>query len=410
MDVFLDYLEVGYAEKLKVTKAEPQLEFLAADGNGAEFGIEGATGDVLLLDVTNPYSPVRITQTHVSGSRRNLRLGAAGFRRLRCALASGLLAPKEVARRSPGNLRRLSGHVDYVVVCPDEFYHAAELFARYREGNVAGIPNAHVQVAKLSEVYDDYAFGIEEPGAVKRLLQAKRPAYVLLAGDGTYDYRDIQLLRTGPVLPPYELGYDIDPEVYGGAAKGLDAWYADLDGGGTLPDLILGRITVRSPVELRQFLDRVKKYETQPLGYWAKTYLLLADDEIKGSFDEPDEIRDHIPNCEEQARIGVGLLDPVKVYLTEYPLTGTSLKAQATTDLIRQLNAGAGRLNAAPRRFGLRANAGDSLVKKSRYLVRAGRRLRSVVSGAASGPRRRRLTTRHTTTMTIAAATALPQV
>jgi hypothetical protein len=340
MDVFLDYLEVGYTEKLTVTKAEPQLEFLAAEGNGAEFGIEGAGGDVLLLDVTNPYSPVRIAQTNVSANRRDLRLSAAGFRRLRCALSSGLLAPEEVVRRSPGNLRNAGVSGDYFVVCPDEFYHVAELFARYREGNVGGIPNAHVQVAELSEVYDDYAFGSEEPGAIKHLLQAKRPAYVLLAGDGTYDYRNILQLRTSPVLPPYEVGFDIDPEVYGGAAKAIDAWYADLDGGGT-PDLILGRVTVRSPVEFRQFLDRVKKYETQPLGYWAKRYVLLADDEIEGSYDREDPIKDHIPNCEEQARIAAGLLDPVKVYLTEYPLTGTNLKAQASADFIRQLNSGA---------------------------------------------------------------------
>jgi hypothetical protein len=341
MEVFLDFLEVGYTEKLAVTKTEPQLEFVAADGSGAEFGIEGATGDALLLDVTDPYSPVRITDTDVSGSRRNLRLTAAGLRRLRCALSARLLAPKEVVRRSPGNLRSLSGAIDYLVVCPDEFYHAATLFARYREGNVAGIPNARTQVAKLSEVYDDYSFGIEEPGAIKRLLQAKRPAYVLLAGDGTYDYRNILQLRTGPVLPPYELGYDIDPEVYGGIAMARDAWYADLDGGGSAPDLILGRVTVRSPVEFRQFLDRVRRYETQPLGYWAKRYLLLSDDEIEGSYDREDPIKDHIPNNEEQARIAAGLLDPVKVYLTEYPLTGTNLKAQASTELIRQLNAGA---------------------------------------------------------------------
>jgi hypothetical protein len=340
-EVFLDFVEVGYAEKLTVTKAEPQIEFLAAEGSGAEFGIEGAAGDALLLDVTNPYSPVRITDTDVSGSRRNLRLNAAGLRRLRCALASGLLAPKEVVRRSPGNLRNPAEAGDYYIVCPDEFYHAGELFARYREGNVAGIPNARVRVAKLSEVYDDYAFGIEEPGAIKRLLQAKRPAYVLLAGDGTYDYRNILQLRTGPVLPPYELGYDIDPEVYSSTALALDAWYADLDGGGSAPDLILGRVTVRSPVEFRQFLDRVKKYETQPLGYWAKRYLLLADDEIEGSFDREDHIKDHIPNCEGQARIAAGLLDPVKVYLTEYPLTGTNLKAQASSEFIRQLNSGA---------------------------------------------------------------------
>jgi hypothetical protein len=341
MEVFLDFLEVGYTEKLAVTQTEPQLEFTAAEGSGAEFGIDGASGDALILDVTEPYSPVQITDTDVSGNRRNLRLTAGGFRRLRCALSSRLLAPTEVAQRSPGNLRSLSGAIDYLVVCPDEFYHAAELFARYREGNVAGIPNAHVRVAKLSEVYDDYSFGIEEPGAIKRLLQAKRPAYALLAGDGTYDYRDVLALRTNPVLPPYEIGYDIDPEVYGETAKALDAWYADLDGGGSAPDLILGRVTVRSAVEFRQFLDRLKKYETQPLGYWAKRYLLLADDEIEGSFDREDPIKDHIPNCEEQARIAAGLLDPVKVYLTEYPLTGTNLKAEASTEFIRQLNTGA---------------------------------------------------------------------
>jgi len=342
MDVLLDFVEVRYAEKLRVTKAEPQLEFVAADGNGAEFGIEGATGDVLLLDVTNPYSPARITGTDVSGGRRNLRLSLSGFRRLRCALPNGFLTPKEVARRSPGNLRNAAVSGDYFIVCPDEFCHAAELFARYRQANVAGIPNARVQVAKLSEVYDDYAFGIEEPGAIKRLLQAKRPAYVLLAGDGTYDYRNILQLRTSPALPPYEQGYDIDPEVYGETAIATDAWYADLDGGGLAPDLILGRVTVRSPVEFRQFLDRVKKYETQPLGYWAKRYLLLADDEIEGSYDRPDGLGyDHTRFSDGEADIAAGLLDPVKVYLTEYPLTGEKLKAGATAELLKQLNAGA---------------------------------------------------------------------
>jgi hypothetical protein len=343
MEVFVDFLEVGYTEKLAVTKAEPQLEFVATEGNGAEFGIDGASADALILDVTEPYGPVRITDTDVSGSRRNLRLSAAGFRRLRCALSSGLLAPKEVVRRSPGSLRNPALAGDYFVVCPDEFYHAGELFARYREGNVAGIPNARVRVAKLSEVYDDYAFGIEEPGAIKRLLQAKRPAYALLAGDGTYDYRNILGLRTGPVIPPYEQGYDIDPEVYSANAIALDAWYAD-DGGGGSPDLILGRVTVRSAVEFGRFLDRLQRYESQTLGYWAKRFLLLADDEIKGSFDNPDDpgLRDtHIPYSESMADRAAGLLDPVKVYLTEYPLTATNLKAGASAELVRQLNYGA---------------------------------------------------------------------
>jgi len=342
MEVYLDFVEVGYSENLKVTKAEPQLEFLAAEGGGAEFGIEGATGDALLLDVTDPYVPRRLTELGTAGNRLTCRLSVAGFRRLRCALASGLLTPKEVVRRTPGNLRNAADAGNYYVVCPDEFYYPAELFARYREGNVAGVPNAHVRVVKLSEVYDDYGFGVEEPGAIKRLLQAKRPAYVLLAGDGTYDYRNILSLRSGPVLPPYELGYDIDPEVYGNTAKALDSWFADLDGSGLGPDLILGRVTVRSAREMRSFLDRIKRYETQPPGYWSKRFLLLADDEIEGTFERPDPIGfAHITSNEEMARRAAGLLDPVKVYLTEYPLTATNLKAEASAELIRQLNLGA---------------------------------------------------------------------
>ena len=92
---------------------------------------------------------------------------------------------------------------------------------------------------------------------------------------------------------------------------------------------------------MRMFLDKVRRYETQPLGYWAKRYLLLADDEIEGTFDREDPIKDHIPNCEEQAQIAAGLLDPVKVYLTEYSLTATNLKAEASNELVRQLNLGA---------------------------------------------------------------------
>jgi len=86
--VFLDFLEVGYTEKLTVTKAEPQIEFLAAREPGPS---SESTGRVAM----HRYSTSPI---HTAGSdnryRRlrqpsNLRLTAAGFRRLRCALSSG---------------------------------------------------------------------------------------------------------------------------------------------------------------------------------------------------------------------------------------------------------------------------------------------------------------------------------
>jgi len=337
-DVYLDYIEVRYAEKLKVTAAEPEIEFSYSEPGSVEFGVEGAAGDGLLLDVTDPYAPKRIVDVGTSGKSLTCRLAVAGFTRLVCALAGRLREPDTLVRRTPGGLRSTAEAAKYYIVCPDEFGAAAELLARYRQGNVAGLANARVRVARVSEIYDDYSFGSEEPGALKKFLSAKRPTYVLLAGDGDYDYKGALGLTRPPSVPAYETGYDIDPEVYSQAAKALDAWYVDFDGGGTSPDAILGRVTARSATELRLFLDKLRRYETQPPGFWSKRIILLADDEYLGDPTKPDGIGNaHIYSCEEIGRITSPLLDPAKVYLTEYPLgqRGSGSEADLFTELAR---------------------------------------------------------------------------
>ncbi len=339
-DVYLDYLELRYAQQLKLSSSDPYLEFSYDSAGLVEFSIDGAANDGLVLDVTDPLEPRELANASSSGSRLDYRLTLSGPARFCCALKSRLRAPVRVERRTPGNLRRPSEQADYYIVCPDEFVAVAQLYARYRQGNVAGLPGATVRAARLSEIYDDYAFGQAEPGAIKRFLQAKLPAYVLLAGDGTYDYKNVLGQAAGPMVPAYEVGYDVDPEVYGQTAKALDAWYADLDGTGTSPDLVLGRVTVRNAVEFRAFLDKVRRYESQPLGSWAKRLILLADDEYLGDPSKPDGIGfAHINGCEQIANIGYSLLDPAKVYLTEYPVGQRGSGSE--TALRAELNRGA---------------------------------------------------------------------
>ncbi len=354
-EIFLDYLEVRYAERLEVSASAPEVQFWCEDSGIVDFGIEGASGDAIVLDVTDPWNPKRIIDTEVSGSSRKVRAEVSGRARFVCGLPRYLTPPLVLERRSPGRLRNPAEWADYYVVCPDEFYAAGRVFARYREGNIAGITNARVRAVQLSDIYDDYAFGMEEPGAIKKFLSLKQPTYGLLAGDATYDYRDnlqyyssdslkydLDSLKT-PSVPTYEVGFDIDPEVYGSIAKSSDLWYADFDGEGANPDMILARVTCRNAMELRQFLEKVKKYETQPLGFWAKRFLLLADDEWLGEpvMSKRDPIGfSHIGGCENMILYAGGLLDPVKIYLTEYPFTGVNDKAAARTELYNQLDRG----------------------------------------------------------------------
>uniref|UniRef100_A0A7C4GGC4 T9SS type A sorting domain-containing protein n=1 Tax=candidate division WOR-3 bacterium TaxID=2052148 RepID=A0A7C4GGC4_UNCW3 len=340
VNLYLDYVDVGYRERLKLAAATA-LEFHQA--GGGEFAIEGATGDVLILDVSDPFQPRQIVGSEVSGSERRFRLTADGLVRICAVPASRLRTPVKVEKREPGKLRTPTEQADYYIVCPDEFLPAAKLLAQYRERNVAGLPGARARAVALGDIYDDYTFGMEEPGGIKKFFRSKRPAYGLLAGDATYDYKNNLKLEKPPGVPAYEVGFDLDPEVYGGIAKAQDAWYADFDGDGRSPDMILGRITVRSPLELRRFLDKVRNYETQPPGLWAKRVILLADDEFLGDPKRPDGIGfDHITGgCEAMAGIAARLLDLAKVYLTEYPLEAINSKPRAAAELLSQLNTGA---------------------------------------------------------------------
>lgn len=343
MDVLLDWFEVRYAEKLALSSDRPHIEFWCTDSAAPlDFALEGGA-TALVLDVGDPWNPQRLTGGRVEGSRLYASYNPGRLTRIACALPDRARRPEAVERRSPGGLRSSTETADYYIIAPDEFAPAAELLARYRTDNVPGLVTATVRVARLSAIYDDYGFGMDEPGAIRRFLQAKRPAYVLLAGDGNYDYKDLLGLGKPVGVPPCELGYDIDPEVYGNIARALDAWYADLDGG-NVPDLVLGRVTCRSAVELRGFIDKVRAYESQPPGFWMKRFLLVADDEWLGQVDpryiDPIGYR-HIQSCELMNTIAGDRLDPVKIYLTEYPLTTTNLKAGAQSDLLKRLTDGA---------------------------------------------------------------------
>ncbi len=339
-DVYVDYIEVDCVDRLELTNGQPGLSFYFYGPQ--EFKVKGADRSTLVLDVTDPWMPRMVTGFELTGDELKFRISGSGLRRIYCVRAMGFKRVVSIEARHPGWLRSAGERADYYVVCADDLLPAARLFARYREGNVPGIENARASAVGLSSIYDDYAFGMEEPGAIKAFFSAKRPAYGLLLGDATYDYKDNLRMGKKPVVPAYEVGFDLDYEVYNQFVKAVDAWYADFDGEGTSPDMILARMTARTVYEVRRFLDKVRGYEGQIPGLWARRLLLLGDDEYLGDPDDPRKRESfvHIRGCEQMLPFGRDLLDVSKVYLTEYPWDGNT-KPRANAELLRQLNKGA---------------------------------------------------------------------
>jgi hypothetical protein len=255
---------------------------------------------------------------------------------------SGISRPLSLELRRPFRLHTLPSF-DYLVIAPDEFRSGAQILSQYRENNISDRPRAKSCLVTLSEIYDEYGFGREEPDAIKKFLKEKRPYYCVFIGDATYDYRGILPYKKYPGVPTYEYGYDFSSDPYTYQAFACDAWYADLEGSGSSPDLILSRLPVRTEDELRLALKKIKDFERRKSPY-RNLFLLVGDDEFNGYYDQPDNIRygAHIRQCEGISNLLGEEFEPVKIYLTEYPYPLPRDKPEAREALISTLNQGVG--------------------------------------------------------------------
>jgi hypothetical protein len=340
MQAYVDYFDVSYEQRLRLNQGRALSFFVSAPGRHT-FAISDVRSLPLVLNVDNPRSPRLITDWQYRGDSLLFRDFAGDTARYVVTDTAHLLKPFSIERRSPGKVRAESFDGDYLIVAPDQLYDEAQVLERFRTNNVAGLVGAQVRVARLSEVYDDFGFGLEEPMAIKQFLARKRPFYGLLLGDATYDYRDMLGLHPMPGAPPYETGYVLDPGDEGPAGGALDCWYADFDGSGYTPDMFLGRVTVRTPEELAGYIQKLMKYETGERGFWCKRTILVSDDEFLGDPGRPDPIGlDHVRYNEiVNSILGAGF-EATKVYLTEYPLVSEKDKPGARADLIKALQRG----------------------------------------------------------------------
>jgi hypothetical protein len=344
--IYLDFLEVEHTRRLSLFNG--QLGFLWQEPGTYRFCVRDLVQlepgqEVYVLDVSNPLVPRMSDGIELHGDSFRFCRRVYGPTEFAVASSNQLVAPVSLESKRPGRLSSGSLVADYWIVAPREFHGAAERLAEMRRGRIPGIASARVEVADLEDVYDDYGFGVEEPGAIRQFFVDKRPSYGLLVGDVTYDYRNnLNRVRT-PGVPPYETGRSMDPSGSSNReALAFDAWYADFDGQGGSPDMILGRVTARSGVELGRFIDKVETYESAPAEAWTKRYILLADDEYEGDPGRPDRIGfKHVEYAEAMSVLPGSHMDNVKVYLTEYPFAGTRNKPEARTELLRQLRRGA---------------------------------------------------------------------
>ncbi|MCG8429660.1 MAG: C25 family cysteine peptidase, partial [Candidatus Omnitrophica bacterium] len=278
--VFADWFDISYWRNLT---AQADYLLLGASGAGTYAFTVGnfSDSDISVYDVSNATGVRRVVNTTVApdGLNYQVSFNASASAGGKYALVSqgGIRYPVQILADTPSDLQNASNQADYIIITYDDFHDAVRPLAEHRRD--AGLS---VIVANISDVYDEFNYGISSPEAIKSFLeyaytswQDPAPTYVLLVGDGTYDYRNDEGWGFTDYLPSY-LIYN---EEFGETST--DDWFVCFDGeDDLLSDMLIGRFPAKSRAEAAQMVNKTIAYESRDISAdWTKNMLFVSDDE-----------------------------------------------------------------------------------------------------------------------------------
>lgn len=229
-------------------------------------------------DITDPLRPIRVLTVRVEGGRVTVPDPGDRPRRYLVVAEEAIRVPDHIRPwEDPWGFRTAGGAIgaDYLIITHPAFAGVLGPLVDLRRSQ--GLSVAVINVLGL---YDTYGDGRPDPEAIRRFVAdayanwSPRPTHVLLVGDGSYDPKRYRSESPPTFIPPYLA--DADPQAGETAA---DNRYVCVDGDDNLPDLLLGRLPVKTADEARAVVGKIVDYETRPLpGGWNGTVLLVADD------------------------------------------------------------------------------------------------------------------------------------
>jgi hypothetical protein len=258
---------------------------------------------------------------------------------------------------------------EYIIVTNQTLLEQALELRNYRD-SAGRVIRVRAAVVTVEDIYRQFSGGRLSPVAIRDFLRyayngwdrgssgAGALKYVVLFGDGNYDYRNIRGAARGAsanIVPPFEY---VIPNGFSNSDDQVasDDFYGIFEPGpfvfeGRSLSLAVGRIPVQSPDEASGYLAKLRAYEDpKQAGEWRAHIVLAADDNLqRGSDDNLDPIYNgHTTDTDLlgkliQSNEKGDALD--KVYLLDYPLNSAWHKPQAAQDLLTLINRGAVAIN-----------------------------------------------------------------
>ncbi len=183
-----------------------------------------------------------------------------GVRTLLAFTDQRVKAPTQIVANHPTEWHLKQEGYNYVMIVHGDVATDGKLrpLRRYRENHGFDVARVNVE-----DIYDEFSYGAKDTRAIKDFLQramnqwVKKPRYVLLVGDASFDPRDFldegQIEGQVDFVPTKIIATDY-------LETASDDWFVDFDNDG-LPNIPIGRLPARTPEELDIIVSKIVAYE-----------------------------------------------------------------------------------------------------------------------------------------------------
>ena len=347
---YLNYYEITYSRDLKYS-VEKLIFYSNNAGGITEYQLSNFGSTNIRVFNISDYENVKEVSDPIKQSAGDFVFQAdetfsPNSKYIAC-VESDIKTPVNPVEVKNQDLHGTDGKSKFIIITHKDFIDQANRLKNYRE-NESKV-KISTTVIDVDDIFDEFSCGMKDPSAIRDFLRyaynhwTVKPEYVLLFGDGDYDYKNIEG-GNGNFVIPFETEEFLD-EIYSYAS---DDYYAAILGNDQKPDLAIGRLPIRGLADAKNVVDKIIHYETgSEKGPWKNLITLVADDGKKSLGGDDGSL--HTGQSEALANSYIPIsFDLKKVYLAAYPtvITGPGRrKPEVNQAIIDAINEGTILLN-----------------------------------------------------------------
>ncbi len=251
-------------------------------GNITKFQVNNTLSSDFVWEITKHNNVAEQNKTFTTGTTE-FTLSTDSLREFVIFDLTNLLSPTFVSQVNNQNLHAITSP-DMVIVSHPNFVTEANVLANFHLTN-DGITT---EVVTTEEIYNEFSSGAQDITSINNFMEYlynqtnSSLKYLLLFGDGSYDYKN-RITPNTNYVPTYQSENSIDiigsltsDDYYGLLDSNEGAWV-----GTEYMDISIGRLPIKNTQEANDIVNKIIDYKTNTTSFdaWRKAITFIGDDD-----------------------------------------------------------------------------------------------------------------------------------